>query len=261
MTALFAWRTEAERIWHETPLLMRAYPDVLSFVEHFRIALCKDEDRALQWLDEVATGDAQETLHARLRQGFADKPCSTPAADIPLASRIGSRLLLWAYGPVGHYAPTLREALEKHRDAELVVVRFDSAGGDIDKAFSLAGAIESHRGRSVAMVDRACLSAAVIAAVSCDRILIRSDATMLIHQSRGIGYGTHEDHTERARSLQQTDRRILRHLAAKRRGDWRELLTEEKFLDADTAVRLGLADCVIGPLPPLPAHLGNTTNP
>lgn len=252
MSALhpYLFRDEAELLWRGNHLLQRVYPDLQCFIEHHRIA-CKGAtaEAFCKFLERDAE-DVNSLVQARIRQSVADSPCSPPRLDLPAAKRVGARLLLWLYGPISYSTDALVAALKEHADAVAVIVRIDSPGGSLDDAFRIAGAIAGHRGRSVAIVDRACLSAAVVVATACDRILVREGATMMVHQARAAAFGTAEQLIEQVVGLRRADGQLLRHLSIRRRGRcWRDLVEREVFHDARAAVAIGLADQVISPLP------------
>lgn len=124
-------RDHCELTWRQNPNLAFAFVDFNAFVEatatHRLDAFV--EHGAMQSALETITNDS--LVLARERLQFLRHPAQR-SADCPVWERIGSRLIIWLYGPIGDTpclanAETLCTALQAHRDAQAVVLRIASS--------------------------------------------------------------------------------------------------------------------------------------
>lgn len=241
--------TDARGVWESQPLLAYAYGDYRAFEENYNVAKDGADARALGLLRDRFDCEVSALHAARARLALATRPLSNAnGAPFPVAQRMGKRLVLWLYGPVTSQAAPIVDAIREHHDALAILLRVDSAGGCVEEGFRLAGAISNHRARSLAIVDRSCWSAAVLPAVACDRVYIRSDATMMVHPSSRAAAGNVSQLLEAARTCRQTDMRIARFIGSRRRrignGLLNSLLGGESFMSAADAVEFGFADAI-----------------
>lgn len=245
--------SSARDIWASEPLLSRAFADYQSFEESLRFARGDTTAMALDAKRQWFASEREALADARQRADACRRPVSAPSTGWRAATRQGARLTLWLYGPVTFSGPELCQALEENADAAGIVLRIDSPGGHLETGWRLAGMLANHRGRTVAIVDRSCWSAAMLAAVSCDRVLVRRSATMMIHPTWRATAGSSSQLMEAARAAQSDDQRYLRYLSAKRRSVGPKPLAaafdQERFMTSDEAVRLGFADGITHDLP------------
>jgi ATP-dependent protease ClpP protease subunit len=248
---------EAHAAWSSQPLLAFAYGDFQSFAENFHLFRRRAVIDGLAWHTELLATYAEQTASARTRLAKSSYPIRSTNSRAPVVDVVRGQMTLWAYGAVSDFAEAMAGELATRKGVNAIVLRIDSCGGEAASGFELANALLRTRARKLAIVDRACWSAAMLAAVACDRIYVRSSATMMMHQVRLCASGTADDVIARACRARQTDTQYLRFIASRRRASGhrlRELIAKEVFLAPREAIALGLADREIGPLPLVPMH-------
>lgn len=148
---------------------------------------------------------------------------------------------------VARPAPILA-ALEAHADAAVTVWHVDSMGGSVAALERLTAAMQTHRGRSIAIVETRAWSAACFLALAADKVWMRTGSTLQLHRARLSATGDHHALTATARELRIADGVLERQVARQRRLPHpvvAELMAGERYLPADEALSLGLADRVL----------------
>jgi ATP-dependent protease ClpP protease subunit len=252
---------EARSSWNKDPILPRVFTDFGEFLQHYTFMASgrNNFDCTLDALHDVHSLQATE---ARARHALASNR-SRANARPTVVERRGPRLILWLAGPVTPFkdiAPAITlsavvDALDEHADASLVVLRIDSPGGDAHAGRYICNRLADHKARKIAIIDKHCFSAANYFAAAADRVLMRSDALMMLHRHSTPFGGNAEELRCAASNLERDDRVFSRMVAARRRGVRPEeilrLLPSERYLTAAEAVGLRLADAVMPALPPI----------
>lgn len=166
--------------------------------------------------------------------------------------------ILYLTGPI---TPSSSEALSKeillanlkarHKRLQLLV---HSPGGDVAAGFALLDVIEwsAIPIHTVGLGQVASMGLLVLMAGTKGHRMITPRTSMLSHRMWWLGVGTHADHMAKRREEDRTHERIvehyLRHTALKAPEDVLNTLLREAdvWLDADQAVRFGIADRVEG---------------
>ena len=94
---------------------------------------------------------------------------------------------LFLHGIVGEQsdscdAKSLAVILAKHPDKP-VTLRINSPGGSFYDGLALANALRRHDGKTTAIVDGLCASAATVVATGCEEILMHQNSSWHIHQA------------------------------------------------------------------------------
>jgi len=125
-------------------------------------------------------------------------------------------------------------------------VYVNSPGGCVHDGIAVYNALRRSRADVTTIVDGIAASAASVIVQGGRRRAIAKSAAMMIHQASGVTVGRREDHESMAASLAVIDRQIASVYADRsKRGtveDWLAAMREDKWLDAEAAVGLGLAD-------------------
>lgn len=131
-----------------------------------------------------------------------------------------------------------------------VRVEIDSIGGNLLDAERLAEAIAAHPGRTVATVTGACMSAATVVLLACDRRRAKEGAEFLIHSPAIPGpRQTAAWHRRTADILDKADARCLTLYRQKTRADaatLRKLMASDQRFSADRAKSLGFVHEIVG---------------
>jgi ATP-dependent protease ClpP protease subunit len=246
--------SSAEEIWAGNPHLALAHADLGAFRQAWELRR-REHTHALS-----ASGRSWASLwdawqsDAESRRRLVRAPGREESHPLPVCERIGARLTVWLYGPIGGpgvRSAEVREALDANRDVSAIVLRIASAGGVALESTAIARCLMHHGARVVGVIDRFAYSgASVIAAVS-DQLFIRRNATWMAHRAHKVVIGNADDLRRGAAELNHDDMEASR-LYSRKRGNCheiRQLVAEERFLCATEAVALGVCDAVIPDLP------------
>ena len=146
-------------------------------------------------------------------------------------------------------ARTFREALNKVEGD--VVVRINSPGGDAWEGSSIFQALVERRNSGAkvsAVVDGLSASAASMVMMAADDIRMGQVAHVMIHQNRGLLYGTAEDFAAKASFLANADKELSALYGErmnKSAAATLKLLQKETWYTSSEAVEAGLADGVL----------------
>ena len=245
----------ALREWNASAHLVLAFADFDHFLEGVYVAHraaidgCLDDVTA--WQNTVAERTSEAVVRIR-----AARALSVPVGGAPAFERVGARLVVWLYGniwsaPAIANAEVLCDAIDANADAAAVVVRIASTGGLALHGDRIAAALERHKGRTVAVVDKFAFSAATVVACACDRILMRADAAWMVHRTNTTVSGDAAALRRALSSLNCGDIGLANHYARKRRfgaSFAREAMESAHFYSAIQAQAAGFVDQIIPPL-------------
>lgn len=152
----------------------------------------------------------------------------------------------------GFYCPgDIRGAIRELPAGEELVLEINSIGGSVDAAAEIYSLIQGCGNPTLAIIQSLAASAASYMILSCDRIEIARPAQMMIHLASCSGYGNKHQHQQAAQALDACDRSILSTYAARcgsksSQEELERLMESETYLTAEDAVRIGLADAIVG---------------
>lgn len=189
-------------------------------------------------------------------------------AEIKLRGYIGEPKQWYSYyddrmidNPEG--AGTLAEfeaELEALGDVKNLQLSIFSQGGDWATGVAIHNLLIRHPANKVCIIDGLCSSAATYPAMACQEIRIPSNASMLIHEASNIACGTADDLRAAADNLDSITNSIAELYAARTGKDVKEirnLMKEDRYLDGNECLELGLADTLIEPLTNLAQRAGS----
>lgn len=129
-----------------------------------------------------------------------------------------------------------------------ILLRINSPGGDVMDAMAIYSMIRNSKARVTARIEGIAASAASLIAMAANRIEIHSNAFMLIHQPWSQVSGSADDMASAAGDLQRMSDQFAKIYSA-RSGQpieaVRELMNQDRLMNADEAAQLGYADAVI----------------
>lgn len=132
-----------------------------------------------------------------------------------------------------------------------LTVRVNSPGGDVFEGIAIMNALRGHRGTVTAVVEGLAASAASIIAIGgADRLVMRPQAELMIHDAWGLAMGNAAEMDSMKDQLDRTSDSLAAVYADKAGGtvdDWRQAMRDETWMSADEAVTAGLADAVEDP--------------
>jgi ATP-dependent Clp endopeptidase proteolytic subunit ClpP len=129
-----------------------------------------------------------------------------------------------------------------------IELHINSPGGEIFDGVAIYNALKSHPADVHVIVDSLAASAASFIAQAGDTIQMTRNATMMIHDGSGIVYGNAKDMHDMGNLLDKLSDNIADIYSQRAGGsaeEWRALMREEVWYNADEAVEAKLADSVL----------------
>ena len=153
---------------------------------------------------------------------------------------------LWGDGS-GFSARDVKEALAEMSGD--ITVSINSGGGIAWEGIAIYNALKAYDGAVLVEVDGVAASAASVIAMAGDLIVVKTGASIMIHDPSAITAGTSSDHRKSADVLDTLGEQIAS-IYAERSGrdvaELRELMLAETWLTEEQAIALGLADEIEG---------------
>ena len=157
---------------------------------------------------------------------------------------------VFVYGEIGAWGITANQFVQDLRAMDdgvsPVVAAFNSIGGDLFDGLAIHNALSRLGERCTGRIDALAASAASVAVCGAHRVVIASNAMLMIHNPWTYAAGDAEDFRKVADVLDQTMEAIIAAYKAKAPDideiELRRLVAAETWLTANEAVALGLAD-------------------
>ena len=157
---------------------------------------------------------------------------------------------VYVYGEIGTWGITanqfVRDLAALDDGVSPIVVAFNSVGGDLFDGLAIHNALSRLGERCTGRVDALAASAASVAVCGAHRVVIASNAMLMIHNPWTYAAGDAEDLRKVATALDQAMEAII--VAYKSKApdidevELRRMVNAETWLTASEAVALGLAD-------------------
>lgn len=151
----------------------------------------------------------------------------------------------WSYDDPEVSAKKVREILESNSNAKALDIYVNSKGGDVFEAYAMASMIQRFAGYKTCYIDGMAASAASLIPMVCDKVVMASYASILIHNMWTITCGNAKELRETADmldDLMKSNRQL--YLSRFNAGEDKliELMDNETWLSADEAKAYGLVD-------------------
>ncbi|KIC82619.1 head maturation protease, ClpP-related [Pseudomonas sp. C5pp] len=159
---------------------------------------------------------------------------------------------IYIYGEIGGWGITANDFIQDLKAIDdgvsPVVVAFNTIGGDLFDGLAIHNALNRLGERCTARVDALAASAGSVAACGAHRLVMASNAMLMVHNPWTWTSGDAEDLRRVADVLDQTFEAIIAAYKAKAPGiadaELRRMVNDETWLTAQEALALGLADDV-----------------
>lgn len=173
----------------------------------------------------------------------------------------GDDLELAILGVIGGYwdgvsARSVRDALERHKDARSIRVLIDSPGGDYFDGVAIMNQLKRHPATVTCEIIGEASSAASVIAMAGDSIDMHTGTAMMIHRAWTIAGGTGDELRGRADMLDKVDAGLVGIYCArtgKKPEEIRALVDATTWMTPAEAIELGFADSELPALPKRPA--------
>jgi len=157
---------------------------------------------------------------------------------------------VFVYGEIGAWGITANQFVQDLRAMDdgvsPVIAAFNSIGGDLFDGLAMHNTLSRLGERCTGRIDALAASAASVAVCGAHRVVIASNAMLMIHNPWTYAAGDAEDFRKVADVLDQTTEAIIAAYKAKAPDidddELRRLVANETWLTASEAVALGLAD-------------------
>jgi len=134
-------------------------------------------------------------------------------------------------------------------DVDAIDLHINSGGGQVFEGTAIYNALKAHRAKITVRIDGIAASIASIIAMAGDTVEMPENAMMMIHDPMGVVAGTSEDMEKMADVLDKLKTGLIATYHEKTGVDAEDLstmMTDETWMTAGEAVKLGFADVVIG---------------
>lgn len=138
--------------------------------------------------------------------------------------------------------------LRKLDGAATLNIHINSPGGIVSEGRAIFNRLKSHAGRKIVHVDSEASSIAALIAMAGDEIRMLEGAVMLVHRAWGVTIGNANVHRDRIRDLEIIDKAQVETYAVRTKmkpDAIIKLMDEDRYMDAEEAVRLGFADTAV----------------
>lgn len=155
------------------------------------------------------------------------------------------------FGDSEHVCPQeFRADLEAVKNAENIVVKINSCGGDLYTGLAIHNALKQLDGRKTVIVEGIAASAASVIAMAGDEIQMHTGSLMMIHGVSGLirDFVTLEDIKKIEKSFEASEKAIANIYSAKTGKDVkdiRKMMTAETWMAGEEAVEAGFADTLL----------------
>lgn len=199
------------------------------------------------WGDQKPDTSRPLLTFSRPQEAVSAVARTTPAAADQPAAVTGT---LRIYGPIdswggfwGVSAKEVAQALDLLGDAERIIVRVNSPGGESSEGRAIVNLLRAHSAEIVTVVDGGAYSAASYIAACGDDSVMSPGTTMMIHDTSTILYGNEADFRKAAdvlAILSNSGAELYAEIAGGTVEEWRDRQRAETWYTAATAVESGL---------------------
>lgn len=180
----------------------------------------------------------QEAVSAAVRTSTTEQADATTTGTLRI------------YGPIDSYggwwgvsSKEVAQALDMLGDAERIIVRVNSPGGESSEGRAIVNLLRAHKAEIVTVVDGAAYSAASYIAACGDDSVMSPGTTLMIHDTSTFFYGNEAEFQKVAATLgilSTSGAELYAEIAGGTPEQWRELQRAETWYTAATAVESGL---------------------
>lgn len=153
------------------------------------------------------------------------------------------------FGITGYTSPKkISTSLANAEDGDDVELQVASNGGDVFAASEIYTALKSSKLPVKASIQGLAASAASVVAMAADTVEMSPTAQMMIHKAWSVSQGNADDMQHEATVLSSIDDSIVNAYEAKTgmdKGKLLNLMSDETWMGAEDAVKLGFADAIM----------------
>lgn len=150
----------------------------------------------------------------------------------------------------GNTFDTVKAQLEGVKGRK-INVKISSLGGDALEGLAIYDLFKSLKQKVTAEIVGATASAGTIIALGADEVKITENSLFLIHNAWTVAMGNADDLRKTAEGLETVDNRLVNiyeKKTGKSESEIRDLMSQDKWIDANEAKEFGLVDSIIEPI-------------
>lgn len=155
---------------------------------------------------------------------------------------------LYEWFDINHTSPNAFRSELRQYDGQTMRVVIDSFGGDIFAGFSIYNDLRERSGKTIGVIHSKAMSSASVIAMGCDRLDMAPTAILMIHDPLTGVYGNISDFEQILQILNTIKDGIINAYqtwTSLSRQEISDMMTNETWMSAHEAVRLGFASSVI----------------
>ncbi|WP_432371981.1 head maturation protease, ClpP-related [Staphylococcus chromogenes] len=157
----------------------------------------------------------------------------------------------WRMSDTETSAPSFKDALKELKDVKQITVNINSGGGDVFSGVAIHNMLKSHKAHVTVKIDGLAASIASVIAMAGDKVIIPSNAMLMIHNAWTFAVGNASDLRKQAEDLEKINSVVINSYLDKNpdidESKLRSLMDEETWLTAQEAKDLGLVDVIAEP--------------
>ena len=145
--------------------------------------------------------------------------------------------------------------LESAGDLDAINLYINSYGGEVKEGLGIYNLLKRNKAYKTAYIDGFACSIASVIVMAADKVIMGTNALMMIHHASMVAWGTSDELRKAATDLDVIDKAscssYLEKAGAKlTEGTLNQLLDNQTWLDAQDCVKYGLADEIAGKMDP-----------
>jgi ATP-dependent protease ClpP protease subunit/uncharacterized Zn finger protein (UPF0148 family) len=163
----------------------------------------------------------------------------------------GDSAEIMLYNDIGFFGTTAEQfvnELDALGDIKNITLRINSYGGEVFDGLAIYNRLKQHSATVKVIIDGIAASMASVIALSGDRVEIAKNAFLMIHDPKIMIAGTSIELKSAAALLDEIKEKVVQIYKSKAKlsdEDLSEMMSNETWIDADSAVENGFADFII----------------
>lgn len=157
----------------------------------------------------------------------------------------------WRMSDTETSAPSFKDALKELKDVKQFTVNINSGGGDVFSGVAIHNMLKSHKAHVTVKIDGLAASIASVIAMAGDKVIMPSNAMLMIHNAWTFAVGNASDLRKQAEDLEKINSVVINSYLDKNpdidEDKLRSLMDEETWLTAQEAKDFGLVDEIAEP--------------
>lgn len=156
---------------------------------------------------------------------------------------------LYDYFEVEATSPKSFNSMLSEANGKPLTIHINSIGGDLIAGIAMYSAIKNYKGKTTAIIDSICASAATLPAMACKKVIMQPASTFMIHCASMWTAGNKQELEKDVETLKSLDNSISNAYEGKTglsREKILKMMENETWFDSKKALELGFIDEING---------------